>query len=260
MAKIVLFQRPDDPDDAAPPRRLAGLAAGDWLFVLWIAAISILAAVVMDHALNGAAAQPGSTFVIALVVAVPVALVIARQRAEITARNRQLRDLLRRDMLTGALTRRSFLEALERGAAVGGTLVLIDADHFKAVNDRWGHSAGDAVLAEITARMGRAAGPAAVLGRLGGEEFGLFLPGVDPPEAAGIAESVRAAVGDSPVLHQGTSITCTISLGLAPLPARERRLAAVIHAADMALYRAKSKGRNRICHAGPADDLERRVG
>lgn len=162
----------------------------------------------------------------------------------------ELRTLARRDALTGLLSRRAFgdllLLAAERARnGEASTLVLIDIDHFKSVNDRWGHPAGDKVLKAVSAELVRGLGGAGRLGRLGGEEFGALLR-CDRTEAAmSIAQRLRAGVAALRVPGlDGAAVT--VSCGVSSW---HRRLASIeqwIAEADAALYAAKKAGRDRV--------------
>jgi diguanylate cyclase (GGDEF)-like protein len=168
------------------------------------------------------------------------------------------RDALRRktmlDPLTGLWNRQAALEILERElaqAAVLGipvALVMADIDHFKSINDSFGHLAGDAALHETASRLRGAVRAQDAVGRYGGEEFLMVLGGCDRDAAARIAETVRQRVAATPVASGGGALQVRISLGVtatdpaAPLP----EVPALVHAADQALYRAKAAGRNRV--------------
>lgn len=152
------------------------------------------------------------------------------------------------DALTGALSRRAWFQAAveERPTA----LALFDIDHFKRINDTYGHPAGDAVLVEVVRRLGETLGDDTLLGRLGGEEFGALFR-CPPAEAKARAERAVQQVRAAPVVvDRRTSIPVTISAGIAPwLPtgeSREASLAKTYEAADKALYRAKRAGRDRL--------------
>lgn len=117
------------------------------------------------------------------------------------------------------------------------------------MNDTWGHPAGDRVLAEIAARIARAAGPGDRVGRLGGEEFVVFAPGLADDAGAALAEELRRTVAAAPILFEGTPIRCTISIGLAMVPAGAGDFDIWMRLADRALYTAKRKGRDQVCLA-----------
>jgi diguanylate cyclase (GGDEF)-like protein/PAS domain S-box-containing protein len=149
------------------------------------------------------------------------------------------------DPLTGLPNRRAFLERLEsalRGARERGehhAVAFMDLDHFKLVNDRFGHAAGDRVLVEIARVMGRAVRAVDVLARLGGDEFVLLLANCRLADAERVTEKVRAAVCAHRVAHAGEQLGVGISIGLARIDAAAGSADEVIAAADAACYAAK---------------------
>jgi diguanylate cyclase (GGDEF)-like protein len=163
----------------------------------------------------------------------------------------ELADASRRDALTRLPNRRAFDEELARevaraartGAAVA--MVVLDVDRFKAVNDTHGHAAGDAVLKAVAARAASVVRAGDLLARVGGEEFGILLPGADLARAAEAAERIRAALAAAPVEAAGRALSVTVSLGCAALAAGEAPEALVARA-DARLYEAKRDGRNRV--------------
>lgn len=134
-----------------------------------------------------------------------------------------------------------------------GALLLVDIDHFKRVNDHYGHLAGDHVLRHIVGVLRQRLRASDVLGRYGGEEFMVLLPGTDLHGAAQLAEQLRQAVQAAPCEWQGQRIPFTVSIGVAAsadTPADPSRTSeALLQAADQALYRAKDDGRNRVALA-----------
>ena len=169
------------------------------------------------------------------------------------------------DALTQVFSRWYFMDAfqreIERCKVAGGSLslILLDIDHFKQVNDRHGHLTGDCVLRTVTAMLRQTLGKDALLGRYGGEEFSILLPGVEQEEAAAVAESLRAAAAGAETTLDETVVRVTISLGVAGVvfvPGAAQGLEnakicdSLILAADTALYRAKQEGRNRVCSVG----------
>jgi diguanylate cyclase (GGDEF)-like protein len=162
----------------------------------------------------------------------------------------ELRFQATHDVLTGIWNRRATLDLLqreiERASRTQGTtgLLMLDLDHFKQVNDTYGHLAGDAVLREVSLRIMQVIRSYDFLGRYGGEEFLVVLPGCDRTHALQSAESIRSAVAAAPVLSDQVEIPVTISIGVIAVTGNtnEREVLAV---ADEALYQAKSKGRNR---------------
>lgn len=188
------------------------------------------------------------------------ALLYARYRSTLRHRNelRASRDELQRvantDALTGLANRHAAARALdERLGRIPEplTVMLLDLDEFKRINDSHGHQAGDAVLREVANRM-RAVLPAgALLGRWGGEEFIAILDGAPGREPGSIAEALRAAVEAMPVVFEGNAIPVTTSIGLASAFSTDD-IDGLLADADAALYRAKHGGRNRVVYSGRA--------
>jgi diguanylate cyclase (GGDEF)-like protein len=170
-----------------------------------------------------------------------------------------LRSAVRTDLLTNAASapywRDTAEREVQRARASGAQLavLMIDIDHFKAVNDRYGHIAGDAVLAAIARAISTALRPSDLVGRLGGEEFAAVLSGSDLLDAEMAAQRVRASVADVRVrTDRGEWVSVTVSGGVAALGAHGTTLSELLAAADGALYAAKDAGRNAIRLAAPA--------
>lgn len=168
----------------------------------------------------------------------------------------ELEQLASTDALTGLANRHTFLERLDielariaRGGP-GGMLAMLDLDHFKRVNDRYGHAAGDAVLTHLAGILRRVLRREDMAARLGGEEFALLLPGTDAAGAATLGERLRSALEQSHVETSKGEVRITTSIGLAPLVGDARTLLA---RADAALYQAKNNGRNRVVMAADED-------
>jgi diguanylate cyclase (GGDEF)-like protein len=240
--------------------RTALVQLGRWRGTAVLTGFSILASLVLTYALAHLLGLPdahlGSVLWIAAIVPATVAplaiyfvLVLAIELEQARA---ALALLATRDSLTQAHTRRHFIERLEaevsrakRGGAPLSVLML-DADHFKQVNDAHGHTTGDTVLQRIVEACGRCLRPYDMVGRFGGEEFAVLLSATGLPQACEVAERVRAAVAalrmTSPA---GERMAVTVSVGVSTLQADDASAAALIERADAALYRAKRDGRNR---------------
>lgn len=164
-----------------------------------------------------------------------------------------LRQLATRDQLTGILNRREFdrimAEEAERSQRFGQplALVMVDIDHFKAVNDTCGHQAGDAVLKEVAKILIAQLRSVDRVARFGGEEFALILVQTGQAAAGEVAQRVVEAVAANPVvLEGGPTLKLTISAGVAVLPNDVSRIDLLVGAADRSLYAAKRGGRNRV--------------
>ncbi|WP_397596806.1 diguanylate cyclase [Silanimonas sp.] len=166
----------------------------------------------------------------------------------------RFRELAQTDPLTGLATRQHFAElaaaALERGRADGRPLALVafDLDQFKAVNDRHGHRAGDAVLRTISAAVRAVPAPwPCIIGRIGGEEFAVLLDGATEAQAATYAEALRRAIASAEeVVEGGRAVTVTASFGLSGTHEAGHDLQSLLDLSDRALYRAKNGGRDRV--------------
>lgn len=156
------------------------------------------------------------------------------------------------DPLTGVFSRRAFNEAAEtemqRALRYGQplSLIMVDIDHFKQVNDTYGHTTGDSVLASFAATLAQEVREVDVIGRLGGEEFAVLLPNTDVTEALRVAERMRLAVASGNLQADGELLRYTASFGVAAFDPRELSLNRFIDRADAALYEAKRSGRNRV--------------
>jgi two-component system cell cycle response regulator len=155
------------------------------------------------------------------------------------------------DLLTGVWSRGAILETLRRElerAARSKTatgLLMLDVDHFKAINDTHGHLVGDGVLKQVTQRIVHAVRGYDSVGRYGGEEFLIVLPGCGRDQIDQGAERVRSAVDDGPLVVDGVNIAVTVSIGAAVATGATVSDLEILAAADAALYRAKRAGRNR---------------
>ena len=172
------------------------------------------------------------------------------------AERRQLEARLRRmasiDGLTGTLTHARFLTVAQRTlararrAGQGTVLLMLDIDHFKQINDQFGHSAGDAALKHFVSRLRAGIREHDLIGRLGGEEFAILLHGVDKARGFEIAERLRMLVADAPLRQAGHTIAFTVSIGLASPRDTDKSIAQTLARADARLYIAKEAGRDQV--------------
>lgn len=191
--------------------------------------------------------QPAATFLMLILCQFAIAmfvLIVVQERAE-----RRLIALTETDSLTGVRNRHWMMDRLPRQTSLGSAYVIIDIDHFKQVNDRYGHVAGDHVLTAVAQAMARSLEATAIFARMGGEEFGLFLPETSEEAAFEAVERLRATVESLVIQHEGTTIPVTLSAGVAVARA-EMSMTLLVARADAALYAAKRGGRNRVMLAG----------
>ena len=188
-----------------------------------------------------------------LFVALPPVMLLQRSLP-----HRQLRMAAQADPKTGLLHAAAWqceadarIRAAHR-ASTSAALLLVDIDHFKRVNDDYGHLAGDEVLRTVAATLRQHLDEPDVLGRYGGEEFVVLVPGVDPAGACARAERLREQVGAQTIHTSDGRLNVTVSVGVALLPGHGEELFELLASADLALYRAKRLGRDRVCLAPSA--------
>jgi diguanylate cyclase (GGDEF)-like protein len=177
----------------------------------------------------------------------------------VTEANAVLREMSSRDPLTGIQNARAFYEtsdhlvhdALRSGAPF--SVLFVDLDHFKSINDRYGHDAGDAVLKEVAACLAKQTRRSDALGRIGGDEFLMFLPHTDLSGAMLLADKLRKDVEALMPSIGPARIRVTISIGVVRNQTEHESMADIKRQADQAMYRAKAAGRNRVM---PLEDLE----
>ena len=174
---------------------------------------------------------------------------------ELKRNQRKLAELAWTDSLTGVLNRGRFFDLvsaeINRVQRNNGSacILAIDIDKFKRINDNYGHAAGDKVLKELSSRWTETLRDYDFIGRLGGEEFVIYLPDTDLEAADIIAERLRSVTSMKPVYFRENAISVTISIGIAIFSQNLASLEKMISAADTALYAAKNTGRNRVCQA-----------
>lgn len=193
--------------------------------------------------------------VIPILVSFPVAIILQRERIKLSLALEQLEEAhtelartSRTDALTGLLNRGALMAAIRELQSEGrsGAMLMIDIDHFKTINDTYGHAAGDEALRRVATAIAEKARPTDLVGRLGGEEFAVFLPGCDGPTADSVAERIRqqiSALRFTP--RPGVDHLITASIGVA-MGAPDGTIEDLFLRADRSLYAAKNSGRNRV--------------
>uniref|UniRef100_UPI0035AE8E56 sensor domain-containing diguanylate cyclase n=1 Tax=Chitinimonas sp. TaxID=1934313 RepID=UPI0035AE8E56 len=188
------------------------------------------------------------------------------QHAKLTAVEAEMRRLATTDALTGIPNRRQFISALGQEARRSRrngrplSVIMADIDHFKRVNDTFGHAAGDLVLTRVARLLQGNKRSADIVGRLGGEEFAVLLPETEVAQAAEVADRLRVLIANEQILFDGAPIPVTISFGCAAIAPIQEGLSepasieAVLQAADRALYQAKNAGRNRTAWVRDGQD------
>lgn len=171
---------------------------------------------------------------------------------------RKLKELASTDALTGFLNRRSLYEAaqlevrrVQEQLTRGLSLCLIDIDHFKAINDTYGHQTGDKVLSFFARTVQRSIRTNDIAARIGGEEFVILFPDCDLLKAVEAAERIRSEVERTVYLHEKSALSYTVSIGVAKLSDGEIDIQKALSRADTAMYAAKGSGRNCVCSDPP---------
>lgn len=242
-----------------PPRPARGavlisLALGTQGFILLVRGIWYALNAPPEGGITGNSFAQSITFLVAFIVVLLASLgfiLMTKDRAEAISR-----DLANNDMLTGIPNRRLLQQTLRRDADramrehAAYAVLMVDIDHFKAVNDTHGHLAGDAVLRHVAHLLQARLRGQDMVGRWGGEEFLVLLPSTTREGAERLAQTLRANVSDAPCHHDGVTLPVTVSIGVCAdtlQPGDRARL--LVDAADKALYAAKANGRNRVEHA-----------
>ena len=187
---------------------------------------------------------------------------LARTNEGLKAANRALETLAITDGLTSLYNHRHFQDSLEkelRKCEQQGrplSLILIDIDHFKAFNDRWGHQEGDAALRRVAAQVMKGIRPSDMAFRYGGEELAVLMTSCTKTQAAEVAEKLRIAVRDNAQRPGRFGDRLTVSAGVAAFPEDGAAPRALVDTADAALYTAKAEGRDRVTVAGVRSETE----
>lgn len=236
---------------------LAGVLCLHGLFVLLRPALFALGGAVPDGVLEGGLMASVSQFVLLEAIVATVLLSFGALILTNEFITSELRHLAEVDPLTSVFNRRAFFTLLDK--AVSSTqrthmplpVLVLDLDHFKTINDTWGHRAGDDVLRHFVDLALRCLRKEDVMGRLGGEEFAIFLPNAGAQGARAVAERLRRLVESHPAVAGARSIPLTVSIGIA-LCGPGDAASAALQRADEAMYLAKQRGRNRVEMSGSA--------
>ncbi len=186
---------------------------------------------------------------------------LKQSQREISRQNRELQVLATRDALTGALNRRSLFDGLatllSEAAAEGEPIscIMADIDHFKSINDRFGHATGDKVIKLMAGILADTARADDLVGRYGGEEFCVVLPGATEEQAAVVAERMRVSIHDGKSARFTSSLRISASFGVSMDASGKMTPGALVDLADKALYVAKESGRNRVVRWSQAAEL-----
>jgi diguanylate cyclase (GGDEF)-like protein len=186
------------------------------------------------------------------VIALPISIIALRVMRFITNAVETIEHLVKFDSLTGVLARSYFMETARQKFGEGGAFMLVDADHFKKINDGFGHDVGDDALRTIGYALNITVPRDALVGRLGGEEFGIFVPGIARAEAETLAQTVCGAIRARGKIVAGKPLGLTVSIGIAMID-RGSTLTVIFKAADESLYCAKNAGRDRYVFSSEHD-------
>ncbi|MEO3389028.1 GGDEF domain-containing protein [Mesorhizobium sp. CAU 1741] len=198
-------------------------------------------------------ARPWNNVIIPLLVAPPLLYFLLTQMRRLSIAYHRLETVASTDSLTSCLNRAAFatlVEAyLERFSTSPhhnrGAMLIIDVDHFKGINDAFGHDHGDEALKLVAGSIRSVLRSVDIIGRLGGEEFSVFLPGASVEQCQSIGDRIRLAVGDVAFLPEGEPWPISVSVGAAPFSSTTT-FSELYRVADQYLYKAKRDGRNRV--------------
>jgi diguanylate cyclase (GGDEF)-like protein len=185
-----------------------------------------------------------------------------RANQELEKLNSQLYDLATIDSLSGLFNRRHFLESAQKGfsyqrrSRVDTTLLMLDIDHFKQINDNHGHAAGDKVIRAVGEILSQDLREHDIVGRLGGEEYGMMLVDCNQTQALEIGRRLCQDVATADIMHDSDPIKVTISIGVAQLSPEDSDIENALLEADRALYKAKKQGRNQVVEHSAAEDTD----
>ena len=177
---------------------------------------------------------------------------VAKRTEDLQILNEKLKHLATRDSLTDVLNRGSFFETAQQSLVLSqrqkstASFILMDLDYFKRINDTYGHFIGDKVLIHFTQTLQSFLRKSDLLGRVGGEEFAIFLPDTGLEDAFQLADKIRQTISDATLEVEGKTVTYTVSLGIESSEPEDQFIDQLFKRADLKLYGAKDKGRDRV--------------
>lgn len=213
------------------------------LFTTWVS-VSVVGAALWHAPQFAFLFGVGIAAFIPIFITAPLAFIILYMLRLITRTVDQVSALIQFDPLTGALTRAHFLAETHRSHERDGVFMMVDADHFKKINDGFGHDVGDEVLKALASTLMASVGNSGLVGRLGGEEFGVYLPAITAEMAALVAQTIGQTIRIEGRMIAGCAVGLTVSIGAATHFAG-RSLEETMKVADQLLYAAKRAGRDR---------------
>jgi diguanylate cyclase len=245
------------PDRSSRP--LVDMSSGGWTRVAVLAALGTLCCIAFAFAFDsydwetGAwrwGEQPLNNLIIPLLIAPPFFVYLLNKQRQLAIAHHELMVVAATDPLTSLLNRRAFTALVDRyldrmeSQSTNGALLIIDIDHFKLINDTFGHDAGDNALIRIAETIRASVREFDVVGRLGGEEFSVLLTGVDEQRAVHVAENIRKRVATTELMLCGQACHVSVSIGGVTFT-EEASFSDLYKHADKKLYEAKQSGRDR---------------
>ena len=192
-----------------------------------------------------------------VMLAAPISYFIGTKIRDVNDLALQLEHAVNHDNLTGACTRLNFYHRVSRMDAVPMVMIAADIDHFKKINDTFGHQAGDSVLKQFTNTLVMNCREEDIIARFGGEEFVLLMPDASVEKGVNVAQRLCDRVRSKNFVAEGNQLKITASFGVAKVTSLNH-IDDAIHRADLAAYRAKRQGRDQVCEYDPELDSDRR--
>ena len=196
--------------------------------------------------------------IVSLIIAMPIAYFVGQRMRDIHQLTERLEYAVNNDKLTGACTRISFYQRLEQIEGLPIALIFADIDHFKGINDKYGHKAGDEALKAFTRTLMENCRKDDIVARFGGEEFVILLNSSDIVDAIAAAHRICAKVRGQLIKVESDEIQITASFGVAEVTSIDQ-IDKALHWADLATFRAKREGRDQVCAYDPVRDLDMAV-